>query len=98
VGFMTQYLVASSLVTTSQYRSRNRRTELEFPRYSVAEFSNRNRGSMTVQMATVKMDGIVQCLPVRREELNAFRGHDPFGFGKCNLRLFTPGIKLFGVF
>jgi hypothetical protein len=53
---------------------------------------------MTVQMATVKMDGIVQCLPVRREELNAFRGHDPFGFGKCNLRLFTPGIKLFGVF
>src|SRR4029077_6795089 len=49
-------------------------------------FTNRNRGSMTVQMATVKMDGIVQCLPVRREELNAFRGHNPFGFGKCNLR------------
>src|SRR4030088_1210739 len=32
------------------------------------------------------MDGIVQCLSIRRDELNAFRGHDPFGFGKRNLR------------
>src|SRR3982074_467585 len=32
------------------------------------------------------MGGIVQGLSIRKEELNAFRGHNPFGFGKRNLR------------